>query len=224
MSGGSLNLRQYRIARRDGATIATACVLSGISMDEARLIEADDLRNPPPPECFQLLQTPAPVGAPPEGNDDMARAKKAETPPPISGEIPKPDFERAIAVILGDLNPLTEESAKTRGEQAAAWKVIEKDCRCNKKAMKAVHSLMRMDPELRNDYLRTLYGGMEAAGIGITVDLVDKANGNEAPQMPTAQRQRPKLATVPTGPYQGDDADLNPDDDAPAAEIQQAAE
>ena len=175
------------------------------------------------PEAYELLKTTTAVAAPPEGNDDMAKASKAAAEKQISGEIPKPDFERAIAVIRGDLNPLTEESAKTRGEQAAAWKVIEKDCRCNKKAMKAVHSLMRMDPELRDDYLRTLYGGMEAAGIGITVDLVDKANGNEAPQMPTAERQRPKLATVPTGPYKGDDADLNPDD-APATETQQAAE
>lgn len=41
MTGGSNQLRQYRIARRDGATVATACVLSGISMGEARLIEAE---------------------------------------------------------------------------------------------------------------------------------------------------------------------------------------
>lgn len=55
MTGGSNQQRQYRIARRDGATVATACDLSGISMGEVRLIEAEDVKNPPGPECFELL-------------------------------------------------------------------------------------------------------------------------------------------------------------------------
>lgn len=53
--GGSQQQRLYRIARRDGATMATACVASGLSAGEARLLENDDLRNPPPPEAFELL-------------------------------------------------------------------------------------------------------------------------------------------------------------------------
>lgn len=125
---------------------------------------------------------------------DMARTAKSDAP--INGEIPAPDFERAISIIKQDLNPLTEESAKTRGDQAAAWKTIEKDCHCNKKGMKFVHQLMRMDPEIRDDVLRTVYGGMEAAGIGITEDLVDKAGDNSAPKMPTRKADRPSLATV----------------------------
>jgi uncharacterized protein (UPF0335 family) len=54
-AGGSLQLRQYRIARRDGATVEDACATSGIPASEARLIEADDAKNPPPPEAFELL-------------------------------------------------------------------------------------------------------------------------------------------------------------------------
>lgn len=54
-AGGSQQQRLYRIARREGATMATACVTSGLSVGEARLLENDDLRSPPPPEAFQLL-------------------------------------------------------------------------------------------------------------------------------------------------------------------------
>lgn len=55
MTGGSVQLRQYRIARRDGATIEDACATSGISASEARLIESEDAKNPPQPEAFELL-------------------------------------------------------------------------------------------------------------------------------------------------------------------------
>ena len=125
---------------------------------------------------------------------DMARGKKADAP--ISGEVPKPDFESAVAMLRSDLNPLTEEGAKIRGDQAAAWKTVERDFHCNKKAMKQVHALMRMDPELRDDYLRTLIGGMEAAGIGISQDMVDAMEDKPAPGIPVVKREKPQLATV----------------------------
>jgi hypothetical protein len=67
MNGGSHQLRQYRIAKRDGATMYTACVQSGISLSEARLIDADDLRNPPGPECFEM-----PPNAPVRGGAETA--------------------------------------------------------------------------------------------------------------------------------------------------------
>lgn len=37
MTGGSQQLRLFRIARRDGDTLMTACVKSGIPLAEARL-------------------------------------------------------------------------------------------------------------------------------------------------------------------------------------------
>lgn len=111
-------------------------------------------------------------------------------------EIIKPDFERAIRILKSDLNPLTEEGAKIRGDQAAGWKTIEKDCHCNKKGMKFVHSLMRMDPEIRDDVLRTVYGGMQAAKIGISEDLVDRMSDDETPSMPVSERKTVELVTV----------------------------
>lgn len=55
MIGGSAQLRTYRIARRDGADTATAAERAGIGIAEARLIDADDAKNPPPAEAFELL-------------------------------------------------------------------------------------------------------------------------------------------------------------------------
>ena len=122
---------------------------------------------------------------------------KKDDGPQNGGEIIKPDFERAIKVITNDLNPLLEKSAKVRGDQAAGWKVIEDDCHCNKNAAKDFHKLPRMDPELRDDYFRTLRGLLDVSGLGISRDLVDEAEGKEAaPVIPVVDKSRPELATV----------------------------
>jgi len=153
---------------------------------------------PPPPAPGRLLAaiTPPPeTGAPiTEGETTMGR--KAAAANDVE-EIPQPDFERAIKILKHDLNPLTEDSAKIRGDQSAAWKTIESDCHCNKKGMKFVHSLMRMDPEIRDDVLRTLYGGMRAAGIGISRDLVDRMGAGEAPTMPVSDDKATTTADLP---------------------------
>lgn len=122
---------------------------------------------------------------------------KKDDGPQNGGEIVKPDFERGIKVITNDLNPLLERSAKVRGDQAAAWKVIENDCHLNKKAAKLFHTLLRMDPELRDDFFRSLSGLLEVSGIGISRDLVDQAEGGkQKPVIPVVDKPRPELATV----------------------------
>ena len=52
---------------------------------------------------------------------------------------------------------------------------------------------------LRNDFLRSLYGGLKALGIGISQDLVDKMTDQDAPTMPTVEGRglgAENLATV----------------------------
>jgi uncharacterized protein (UPF0335 family) len=57
MIGGSLQLRQFRRAMRDGASVEDAAELAGMSIGEARLHAKDDAKNPPPAEAYELLPT-----------------------------------------------------------------------------------------------------------------------------------------------------------------------
>lgn len=45
----------FRIAMRDGASIAEAAEQSGIPLPEANLHAADDAKTPPPPEAYVLI-------------------------------------------------------------------------------------------------------------------------------------------------------------------------
>lgn len=99
-----------------------------------------------------------------------------------------PDFDRMKKIFLHDLKPADEQSAKVRGNQSAAWKTIEKDCHCNKTGAKFVFKLLNMSDEARDDVLRTIYGGMKACKIGISQDLVDKMQDQDAPEMPTVDK------------------------------------
>ncbi len=59
MSSGSQQLRRYRIARRDGASVADALtfIANGIDAREAKLIEVEDAKIPPPADAYELLIT-----------------------------------------------------------------------------------------------------------------------------------------------------------------------
>lgn len=55
MTGGSQQLRVFRRAIRDGASVDAAAELAGMSITEARLHAEDDAKTPPPPEAYELL-------------------------------------------------------------------------------------------------------------------------------------------------------------------------
>jgi hypothetical protein len=102
-------------------------------------------------------------------------------------EIHAPDFAKMKTIFLHDIKPAEEKNAKARGDLSAAWKAIEDDCHCNKRAAKLLHRLYNESEETRDDFLRTLYGGMQALGLGISQDLVDKMSDQDAPSMPTSE-------------------------------------
>lgn len=108
-------------------------------------------------------------------------------------QVHAPDFAKMKRIFDRDIKPSEERNAKSRGELSQAWSVIEKDCHCNKAGAKLLHKLHGMSEETRDDFLRTLYGGMKALGIGISQDLVDKMSDEDAPTMPVVP---------PTGPAQ----------------------
>lgn len=126
----------------------------------------------------------------------MAKTAKPETEE--VEQIFTPDFERAIRVLKHDVAPAEEHNAESRGDLSAAWKIIEDECHCNKAATKAFNKLLNMSDEKRDDYLRTLYGLMQEAHIGISADLVDRMGDGEAPTMPIVERHREGLATLET--------------------------
>lgn len=112
------------------------------------------------------------------------------------GEIPQPDFERALRIMAHDIQPSEETNASARGDLSAAWKLIEDECHCNKAAAKTFNKLRGMSDEKRDDFLRTLYGLMRFSGIGVNKDLVDIAEGGEAPGMPVAASSEQDLAAA----------------------------
>ena len=99
-------------------------------------------------------------------------------------QIMAPDFDKMKRIFRADIAPTLEKNAKLRGDLSAAWKMIEDSCHLNKKAAKLLLKLSQETEETRDDFLRTLYGGMKAMGIGISQDLVDKMNDADAPTMP----------------------------------------
>lgn len=107
----------------------------------------------------------------------MAKTAIREADEKAAIEANKPDFKRAISIMATEIKKSDEESAQVRGDLSASWKRIEEDCRCVKAAAKVFFKLRGMSIESRDDYLRTLYGLMEADGIGISRDLVDQAEG-----------------------------------------------
>lgn len=113
-------------------------------------------------------------------------------------EVIAPDFAKMKRIFLNDLKPADEKSAKIRGDLSAAWAMIEKDCHLNKRAAKLLFKLNGESEETRDDFLRTLYGGMKALGIGISQDLVDKMNDEDAPTMPTVDSKGLGTETLAT--------------------------
>ena len=105
----------------------------------------------------------------------MAKTAKKESEE--VSDVKTPDFAKALRIIHQDVRPAEELSAAERGKLSGAWKAVEKDAHCNRPAAKLFCKLLQMSDETRDDFLRTQYGLMREAGIGISRDLVDQAEG-----------------------------------------------
>ncbi len=187
MTGGSLQLRQFRTAIRDGMPLETAAELAGIGLGEATLTLQADEADPPPAECF------LPIGS--MKGHDMARGKKADAGV-INGEIAKPDFTLAVKFYKEDIRPAQAKVGEFAQEQSTAYKAIKKQAHVNPGAAKLAFKLNEMEDTKRDDFLRSLYGLMGELDIGLSRDLVDAMGDGEANTMPTKERKRPALATV----------------------------
>lgn len=93
------------------------------------------------------------------------------------------DFEAGAKLLQGQLANLRDKSAKTRGDQSAAWAKIE-EMGLNKKASKAIFALSNQGTAEVSDYLRTFIGLLGPLGLGILRDMVDDAEGKASIAVP----------------------------------------
>ena len=126
-----------------------------------------------------------------------AAAKEAD----INGEVGQPDFAGALQTMFQDLRKSESDKSKAGKLSTEAWKKIKDEYNLSAPAARwfFAHILERED-ETRDNNLRTLYGLLTAAKIGISADLVDKMGDGEAPTMPVAEKSsKPSLATIDGG-------------------------
>lgn len=125
----------------------------------------------------------------------MARGKKTEAPQ--VEEIKQPDFALAVRLFRQDIKPAVEAAGEHAQEASTAYKAI-KEAGVNTRAAKFVFKLADESEEKRNDVLRSVRGLLEVMNIGITDDLVSRAEGGDAgkPLIPTADPEKLGLATL----------------------------
>lgn len=106
-------------------------------------------------------------------------------------EIAKPDYARVVKAYREDIRPAQAKIGELAQEQSTAFKFIKKTCHVEPGAAKLAFKLNEMEDTKRDDFLRSLYGLMGVLKIGISADLVDKAEGAPAPKMPVAPTKAP---------------------------------
>lgn len=199
MTAGSIQMQRYLSARRQERTMMTACVESGISVEEARLIEADIARDPSMLAAPQQ-STPAPVEAQIKETPAMGRPKKKDTP--INGEVPKPDFDHAAEIYTGDIQPANKAQKQAMKDASDGWKAVKKDARVHVAGYRTAMKVAEMEDAEQQAWLRSFNGGLGKRGVVLHADLADQAGGIEGdrPPVPTGERPKPQLATVPKTP------------------------
>ena len=125
-------------------------------------------------------------------------AKTARREDEEAQEIVQPDYEKALRIMRADIKPAEEQNAESRGHLSAAWKAIEDEAHVNKAAAKIFRKqVLESSVEKRDDFLRSLYGLMRAAHIGISRDLVDLAEGSEERMPVEGEEEESRAAASP---------------------------
>ena len=115
------------------------------------------------------------AGGAPEKKPDSPPENKENPAPPPTGHNRKPlDFDKGARILKTTIAKLSDDAAKIRGNQSAAWKQIE-DLSLNKKAAKHIQSMLSQSPATVSDYLRTFIGLLSPCGLGIIRDMVGKS-------------------------------------------------
>lgn len=212
MGPGSQQLRLFRRAVRDGATLEEACAATGniIGPAEGRLILDHDAKNPPSEECFELLYDPdARAAASQPKEAEVATAAKTEEPQ-NGGEYKRPDAAKAFQIYDEQIKPKLVRIDTTRGELSQPWQDIKEHAHFPRPVMNFLISLENIEDEAKRDhYLLALSDGLRHRKLFLPRDLVTMADGEDgADIVQMADRRKPRLATLPLNPSDGTETDL----------------
>lgn len=202
--GGSRQQRIFRRAIRDGASIEDAAELAEIGIGEARLIVADDAKNPPPEEAYELLPTLSPAAEEP-----IVAAAAQQNAGTVSGEYKKPNAERAFDIYDKQIAPKKANLETIRGDLSDPYTLIKDQCHFPRKVLDFIVSLEGQEDAKRDHMLLALSEGLKLRKLFMPRDLVTIANGETgANVIPEGERPRPQLATIMGQPATGDETDL----------------
>jgi len=176
-SFGSQQQRLFRRGIRDGLPIDVAAARANCDIDTARLIAADDLKNPPPPEAYELLYDPdAPAAASSTQAKEATMAKADEE----TGEYKRPDAQKAIQIFDKQIKPKLTNIATLKGDLSEPWGDLKEHARISKKDFNYVQSLVDEEDEAKRDHrLLSLKSLLEARGLRAPRDLVTMAEGTD---------------------------------------------
>jgi hypothetical protein len=228
--GGSQQLRKFRrLYHLDGMSIGLAAECAGLALGEARLTAAEDAKNPPPPEAFEILSTP-PAARGPEAQpqeNDMGRTARTPTdaPPPsgpVSGEYHRPDAVGAFRIYDTQIKAKKAVISEKQGDLSEPYSQIKDTCNFPRKILDLIIHLEGQEDAKRDHMLLALSEGLRVRKLFMPRDLVTMADGDAdgdvIPTGPAAVVSRPRLVAV-DGPPQSDgtETDLADAAEAPAA-------
>lgn len=204
VSGGSQQLRMYRIARRNGVPMEQAIIPSGMAPDEGRYWDKRDAENPPPEEAFILIYDPdaraaASTNPTQEKENTMTKAKLKEDGEGagIEGEYKRPDGKLAVEIYKAEIAAKKEHIATIKGDLSEPYKRIKDNANFPKKILELCIQLDEMEDAKRDHWLLALNSGLDALKITMPADLVTMANGEDAGSViPSGARAKPRLVGV----------------------------
>lgn len=229
IAGGSQQLRLFRRAIRDGATLEQACAATGdvITPAEGRFYIAQDSKTPPPPEAFQLLFHPDARAAASQPQEapmaSAANMKENGEGAGISGEYKRPDAARAFEIYDKQIAPKKAKMDTIKGDLSQPYQDIKDEAHFPRKVLNFITSIEDEEEAKRDHLLLALSEGLRHRKLFIPDDLVSRADGTSGNGIvPGGTAPRLRLATLPMGiPSDGSETDLadaaGPDDDDEAA-------
>ena len=206
VSYGSQQLRLFRRGMRDGLPIEQAAEAADYEIETARLVAADDAKNPPPPEAFELLYDPdARAAALTQENDDMARGRMAREKDDaeagegggVSGEYKRPDAARALKIFTDEIAPKHAHMATIKGDLSDPYKRIKDECHFPRKVLDFLMQLEDMEDAKRDHWLLAFRLGCTELKLFVPRDLVTMAQGEDGDDVvPAGDREDDDLATL----------------------------